>query len=196
MAMIEIDEEQVRRDSALRATVAKILANPKSKRLMEEAHKMVDPDAVTPTLEAEKALEAAVGATKAEIAELKTQMAKDKQDREDREKLAALDAKVEKGFAKLRGQGVTEEGIAGVRKLMEDEGIVNPEIAWAHFEKLHPPATPVAPSGQGGWNFLDQPNVEGDADLKKLIETKGESSGLVDKMAREALAEVRGQPRR
>src|SRR5229473_2345550 len=39
--------------------------------------------------------------------------------------------------------------------------------------------------------LADEP-ADGDADLKRLIETKGESMPLTDKMVREALADHRG----
>lgn len=194
MPTVEVDEEQVRRDNALRVTVSKILAKPESKALMEQAYKLVDPNAVTPELDARKIVDDRVGKTEATVAELRQQIADDKAAREQADRMSQLDAKVEKSFSRLRQQGVTEEGIAGVKKIMEDEGIVNPEIAWAHFEKLHPPQNPVAPN-TGSWNFLDQP-AEGADDLKKLIETRGESNQLVDKMAFEALNEVRGVSRR
>ena len=37
---------------------------------------------------------------------------------------------------------------------------------------------------------------DGEKDLKALIDSKGENNVLIDKMAREALFEVRGQTRR
>jgi CubicO group peptidase (beta-lactamase class C family) len=61
--------------------------------------------------------------------------------------------------------------------------------AWA--ATLNPPQAPVQQS-TGGWDFLTMPQ-EGGEDLKRLVETKGENDRLVDKMAFEALKEIRGR---
>ena len=191
MPMVEVDEEQVRRDSALRATISNMLKNPRAKLLMEQAHKEVDPSASTPELDTLKLVHESTSAVREEIAELKAQRAADKQERETAAKLDSINKKVESGFAKLRQQGVTQAGIDGVKKLMDEEGILNPEIAWAHFERLNPPQQPVQQS-TGGWDFLSMPQ-EGGEDLKRLVETKGENDRLVDKMAFDALKEIRGR---
>lgn len=193
MPVIEVDEEQVRRDTALRATMAKMLSKPEAKALVEQAYKMVDPNAQTPELDARRMVHETVSKTQAELDTLKKQLADEKAANEQNMRMAQFESRVEDGFRRLRQQGVTAEGIAGVKKIMEDEGIANPEIAWAHFEKLHPPQAPVASTG--GWNFLE-PAADANADLKKLVETKGESSSVIDKLAFEALNEVRGMARR
>ena len=195
MAMVEVDEEELRRSSVLRATVAKILQDPKAKRLMEQAHKMVDKDAVTPALDTEEKIEAAVGSTKAEIEALKKELAADREKREHEAKVSAFQKSIDDGFSKLEAEGWMPDGIAAVRKLMEEKGIADPAIAAAYYEKTHPPAAPVA-GGGGPWNFLDAKTNDADADWKKLIETKGESDAIVDKMARDALNDMRGVPRR
>ena len=191
MAVVEVDEEQVRRDAALRATVAKMLGKPEAKALVEQAYKMVDPNAPTPELDARKMVDDRMASTRAEVDALKKQIADDKAAAEQASRMSAFENKVEQGFAKLRAQGVTKEGLEGVKKLMEDEGIANPEIAWSHFERLHPPQSPVMAS-TGSWNFIEAPADGTNADLKRLVETKGESVSVVDKLAFEALNEVRG----
>ena len=90
---------------------------------------------------------------------------------------------------------LTAAGEESVRKLMEEKGITDPEIAWAYHQRLHPPQSPIQNSGSGAWNFLEPP-ADDQVDLKRLIETKGESIPLIDKMARDALADIRGQQRR
>lgn len=196
MAMVEVDEEQLRRDHTLRATVAKILQDPKAKRLMEQAHKMVDKEAVTPGLDADEKIEAATSATKAELEAIKKQLADDRAAREHDAKVGAFTKSIEDGIAKLVAEGWMPDGIAAVRKLMEEKAIVDPAIAAAYYEKTHPPAAPVA-GGGGPWNFIDAAAAGGDdPDWKKLIETRGESDAVVDKMARDALNDMRGVPRR
>lgn len=191
MPMVEVDEEEVRRSAALRTTISNMLKNPRAKLLMEQAHKEVDPNASTPELDTLKLVHESTQSVREELAALKKERESDKQERDQATKLDAINKKVDAGFAKLRQQGVTEKGLEGVRKLMDEEGILNPEIAWAHFERLNPPQEPVQQS-TGGWDFLSMPQ-EGADDLKKLVETKGENDRLVDKMAFEALREIRGR---
>lgn len=195
MAMVEVDEEELRRNHALRATVSKILQDPKAKRLMEQAHKLVDKEAVTPGLDADEKIEAAVGATKAEVEALKKQMAEDRAAREHEGKVGALQKSIDDGISALVADGWMPDGIAAVRKLMEEKGIVDPAIAAAYYEKTHPPAAPVA-GGGGPWNFINATAEGDDPDWKKLIETRGESDAVVDKMARDALNDARGLTRR
>ena len=78
---------------------------------------------------------------------------------------------------------------------MKEKGIVDPLIAAAYVEKMLPPQLPATPSGGTSWNFIEGVQ-DGEADLKKLIESKGNYEPLIDKMAHEALSEVRGQVRR
>jgi hypothetical protein len=175
----------------LRNTLSAMTKHPKAALLVEEAYKVVDPNAPTPQLDAQRMVSDAVSKTQSEVEALKKQIADDKAAAEQASRMSAFENKVEQGFAKLRQAGVTKEGIEGVRKIMEDEGIANPEIAWSHFEKLHPPQAPVMAS-TGSWNFLEAPADDANADLKRLVETKGESNSIIDKLAFEALNEVRG----
>lgn len=193
--IVEVDEEELLRDRTLRGVLNKMLSNPKAKLLVQQAHKLVDPQAITPELDQTNGAASAVDEVKGEVASLRAQLATEKTEREQAEKLLQLGDKIERGLNKLRSKGVTEEGIAGVRKIMDDEGITNPDIAWDHFEKLHPPQNPVSNSGSGAWNFMDMQTDSSD-DLKRLVETKGENVPLLDKMARDALNDVRGQSRR
>jgi hypothetical protein len=193
--MVEIDEEQFLRDQKLRETVAKIMANGDAALKVEEALKMVDPTAKTPRLDQAKVVKEPVDAVRKEIDDLKAAMAKSDADRTAAEARAKLHEGVQTGLARLRQAGWTDDGIKGVEKIMEEKGILDPDVAAAYFEKQHPPQTPVKPGGAGAWNFMDMP-AEGDDDLKKLVESKGQHDGLVQKMAIDALNEVRGSGRR
>ena len=193
--MAEIDEVELQRLIRQDKTVHALMANPKAKRKVLEAYKEHDPSARIPELDAEEAAKAPVTALEKQVAELSKQLADDKAEREKQVKLAELNGSVDSGMGKLRRAGWTDEGLAEVRKLMDEKGIIDPEIAAAYYEKQHPPATPVTPSGVGGWNFVE--NVQdGEADLKKLLDSHGNNEALADKMARDTLAEVRGASRR
>lgn len=195
MATQEIDEEDLRRHYALRDTVNTLLSDPKAKLLVQQAVKLKYPNAVTPELDAAIAQVRNANATQTELDKLRQEIATDKADRENAERLRKLNTDFEAGFDRLRTQrGYTDAGIAEVRKLMEENGTLNHEMAANHFDRLHPPQEPMR-AGSGAWGFMEPAADTGD-DIKKLIETKGENPGLTDKMARDALSDVRGQPRR
>lgn len=190
--MVEIDEAEFLNNQTLRQTVAKILANPQAAKLVEQAHKLVDPNAKTPRLDQEAIVTAPVTELKKTVEELNKKIEDDKTAREQADKLAGLKAKVDAGYAQLRKDGWTDEGIEGVKKLSEEKGILDPLDAAAIFLRDHPPQAPATPSGgTGAWNFVDSVG-DNEADLKKLLDSKGDNNMLVDKMARDALNEIRG----
>ena len=193
--MPEIDENELIQLRRLQGVAAKITANPKAKKLLEQAYKEVEPNAPTPTLDAERQIQEPLAEANKRIAALEAEQKKDRDDRENASKLSQLNDAVEKGFAALRADGWQEDGIKKVDELMKEKGIIDPLIAAAYIEKQHPKQDPVTPSGSGSWNFIDSVQ-DGEADLKKLIESKGQSEPLADKMARDALTEIRGPSRR
>lgn len=189
---VEISEEDFLRTNKLRETVQTILSNPKAKLLVQEATRMVYPNAVTPELDQQK--------TQSTVAQdfeaFKKEIAEKEAKRDAEAKLHAFNQQHEAGFDKLRRErGFTDAGVAEIRKIMEEKGILDHEIAADHWEKQHPPQDITRP-GTGAWNFTQMAQGDEDADLKKLIESKGENGQLLDKMAHEALMDVRGQPRR
>jgi hypothetical protein len=188
----EVDEDQLAADATLRARVQKLLAHPEAGKLIEAANKLVDPNAPTPRLDADKTKQDLAKTVTEELAALRKEREDEKAERERQSKLDQLGNSIQTGLAGLRRQGWTDEGIAAVQKIMEEKGITDPEIAAAYHEKLHPPMTPGAPGAGGAWNFME-PSTQDNDDLKKLIETKGENVPLLDKMVRDALVDVRGQ---
>ena len=193
--MPELTEEEIRRLQTQDRTLHSLMGNPKAKKKILEAYKAANPDASIPELELEEAAKAPVMALEKDIAELKKQLADEKAENEKNTKLAQLSGSIEAGITKLRQAGWLDENIAELRKTMEERGILDVDIAAAYYEKQHPPQEVATPRGVGGWNFID--NVQdNEADLKKLLETKGNSEVLADKMARDALNEFRGAQRR
>ena len=191
MATVELDEVELQRLQKQDRTVHALMANPKAKKKIFEAYKDVVPDARIPELEMEAAAKAPVEALEKEFKDFREQVEKDKAERDKNDRLNALNGTVESGMAKLRRAGWTDDGLTEVRKLMDERGILDVEIAAAYYEKQHPPQEVATPRGVGGWNFVE--NVQdGEADLKKLLESKGNNEALADKMAREALNEIRG----
>ena len=193
----EVDEVELLRLQRQDATVQNIWKNPKAKRKILEAVKDADPNARIPELEIEEAARAPVMALETQVAELTKQIATDKAEREKETKLNALSGNVEKGKAKLRKEGWTDEGVAAVEKLMEEKGILDVEIAAAFYEKQHPPQAPATPSGVGSWNFME-PVSEEDAYTKAIVASKEAANNeqLVMREANKALQEFRGAQRR
>lgn len=192
---VEIDENELMQLRRLQGVATQMLNNPKAKRLLEQAHKEVDPAAPTPTLEQDQLLTEASSGVRKEMEDLKAQLAEEKAEREKAERLAKINDGIETGIKELRQAGWQEDGIKLVRDLMDEKGITDPMIAAAYVEKQHPPQQPATPSSTGAWNFLENVS-DGEEDLNKLISSRGEDNMLVDKLAFGALNDVRGTPRR
>jgi hypothetical protein len=196
MPKIEIDEEEWNKIQNTRSVLKAIAANPKAAKLVEQAHKMVDPNAPTPKIEAEAPLQEALDTMNKTLADIRKEREEEKTARETQQKLDTIKGRQDAGWAKLRAARWTDEGLKKVQEIMDAKGILDPEDAALIFERDNPPPPPAMPGGTGPWNFLEPASDDG-ADIKKLIESKGESGPLLDKMIREGLAEVRGsQPRR
>lgn len=195
MANVEIDETEYVRAQSLTRLAKNIMAHPDAKKLLQRAHKLVDPNAVTPDLDAEAAVDSKVASVAEELKALKAERAAEKEAAEREKVVSKVTQSVEKGFDTLRRQGWTEDGINGVRSLMEEKGLLDVEDAATLFEKRNPPPAPATPSGSGAWNFLEMP-TDGADDLKQLISSRGENEQLLRKMTNDALTDVRGTPRR
>jgi hypothetical protein len=197
--IVEVDEEQWIRSQNIVGQVAKIWNSnqPEAKLLVQRAQKMVDPAAITPELDRFNERQQADKGLQDKVAALEAQIAKDKADREAADKLNALKTTTDAQLAKIkRDQRLTDEGMAAVRKIMEDEGILNAEAAYALWERRNPPAAPGTPGGIGGsWNFLDvgEEKDAGHKYAKALLETKGRNDAVLSKEVFAALNEIRGQ---
>ena len=195
MALTEVDEVELLRLRRLGETVGQMTKSPTAKRKLLEALKDVRPDDPSvKELERPDPVEQRFEELAKSNADLRKQIEDDKAEREKNTKLDSIKRQQDDGFARLRQARWTDDGIAKVKAVMEEQGILNVEIAAKWIESQMPPAAePVTPGGHGGWNFADAFATETDADLKKLIESKGNNEGLLRKMTGEAIAEVRGQ---
>lgn len=190
MPMVELDEAEYKRLHSLNQIATAMTRNPKSAKLLEEARKIIDPNAPTPLIDREKEQMAPIEAIRAELAAERAERAKEKSDREQSEKLSQLRGKIEADKVAFRRAGWTDEGIAGVEKLMEEKGMLDFGDAAVLFERANPPAAPAVPGGGvGGWNFFE--GTDANADIKKLIETKGQFDPIAEKMAADVLREMR-----
>jgi hypothetical protein len=196
MPKIEVDEEEYQRTQRVMASLRKIADNPATRLKLQALHKEVEPTAPTPELDQAKILQEPLTKLQKDFDDYKAKQETEQAEREKKEKLAALTGNWEAGRNALKRAGYTEEGIKNLEKFMEERGLIDHELAAAAHEKMFPLPPPATPSGVGAWNFLEVPD-DSDADIKRLIETRGQSEALADRMAHKALNEVRaGQPRR
>ena len=194
---IEVDEAEYNQMVALRGVASKIVANPAARKRLEEAHKMVDPNAATPLLDQETQQLAPVKELEKQVNERIAKFEKEQEDKKREETLAAIAKRQEDGFAALRRDGFLDEGIEKVKKLMEDKGLLDPRDAAAIFLRDNPPQMPATPSGGmtgTAWGFADV-NAESDKSIQELIATKGGSESLADRMAIAALNDFRSSRR-
>lgn len=197
MPVIEVEEAELLRSQQARKFVESIWNNPKARRKLLEAQKEVKPDdPMVKELDKPEPYEEQFAALRKELEDEKKSRIEAEAKREQDLKLSELRKVRSDGLEKLRGEyRYTADGIKAVEEIMEKKGILDPLDAAAIFERDHPQQAPIAPNS-GSWNFLE-PVPDDSADLKKLIETKGENNPLLDKMTREALMEIRGSaPRR
>jgi len=196
MPQIEVDESEFLRSKQAREFVEAIYKNPKARRKLLEAQKEVKPDdPAVKELDQPDPNEQRFSALEKELAEERKARHEAEEKRERDEKISTLQRQKTEGIAQLRSRGWTDEGLKGVEDIMEKKGILDPLDAAAIFERDHPPQAPLMPNGTGSWNFLGDIPTSEDGDLKKLIESRGENNPLLDKMARDALMEVRGTRR-
>lgn len=191
--IVELDEEEFNRLAQLRGVAAKIVANPKARVMLEQAHKLVDPNAPTPMLDQETSRLEPVKEMEKKFADEIAALKKEREDEKREATLAALAQKQKDGFAALRRQGYTDEGIQAIEKLMETKGLLDVNDAVAIFEKSNPPPTPSSPSGGmtgTAWGFADV-NAESDKAIQELIASKGQNEALADRMAISALNDFR-----
>jgi hypothetical protein len=198
MAKVEIDEAEYNRLAALQGIASKIVANPAARKRLEEAHKMVDPNATTPALDQERQQAEPLQAMEKKFADELAAIKKERDDERNEARISRIAGEQERGFRRLRTEyRYTDEGVEAIRKLMETKGLVDVDDAVAIFERSNPPPTPASPSGMTGsaWGFADV-NADSDKSVQELIATKGAVDSVTDRMAMTALTEFRQAARR
>src|ERR1700744_5574375 len=122
--VVEVDEQEYNQMVALRGVAAKIVAKPESRRLLEQAQKLVDPNAATPMLDEEARAAAPITAMQKKFDDELAALKKEREDEKREATLAAIANRQSAGISKLRQAGYTDEGVAAVQKLMEDKGLL------------------------------------------------------------------------
>lgn len=196
MPVVEVEESELLSGRKVVAAVDAMLKNPKARKLVLQAQKEINPNAVIPEIDAAAPVNEAIGKITSEFEAFKADQAKKESDRDTAEKKKELQSAWMKGQSAARDEGYDAEGIANLEKFMEEKGIFDHEIAIPAYERLHPRPVPVQPSGMGMWGMLDPQGDKADDTMKKLIESKGEDEGLLASMVRTAQNEYRGAPQK
>jgi K+/H+ antiporter YhaU regulatory subunit KhtT len=193
--VLEVTEEAWNRALQIEGALAKIVNNSQAKLLLQKAHKLADPTAITPELDRENAENDRVAGIKKEFDEYKAEQAKREAEAEQQRKITELSQKIDAGLSDLKSRHrLTDEGVAAVRKIMDEEGIINPATAYAALEKRHPPQDLLTPRGNTSWNFMAIDDADtGAGYAKKLIETKGQNDLVLDREVFAALNDVRAR---
>lgn len=194
MTMVEIDETQLAANTQLRDYVAKLMSKPESRRKMQEAQKLLNPDTVIPELDAAQPVLQAVQAVekrfddyRKEQEEKETKRTKDEQDN-------ALKGKWSRGQSAAEQAGYKGDGLKKLEEFMQEKGIFDHELAIPAFERIHPPAQAAIPNGSmGQWNFFEQPKEDegGDKFMKAMMESKGEDDSALRAVINQTLSDDR-----
>src|SRR5258708_22750974 len=127
MPRIEVDEAEYNQMLALKNVATKIVANPAARRQLEAAHKMVDPNALRPTIDAGNEQLEPINKVRSELSEEIAALKKEREDEKKQRTLDGLAAKQTEGLARLRRAGYLDEGIEKIQKIMEDKGLFEVE---------------------------------------------------------------------
>lgn len=193
MALVEIDENELAQHRQVSQFLNTALQNPKTRRRILEAQKELNPNAVIPELDAAAPIMDALAQIQAERAAEKAERQAEKDETDKARRMEALNRQWEAGRTNLRSQGWTQEGIEGVEKLMEQEGIASHDVGANHFNALNPPAEIARSSNGGAFDMMTNAGLG--EDMTKLL-LEGNDEAFLRKMVPNALAEVRGSQRR
>ena len=190
---VEVDETQLASLQNTAKIVQGLLNNPKTRRKVLEAYKEHMPNATVPELDVTEPVVARMNNLEGAVIEFM------KKEREDREKektesqLVRIRAEADRGRQMLAERGYTPEGISKLEEFRNQKGLVDYNDAVELYELRNPPPTVIEPNS--GMNFFDMmhndPSVETDFN-KRLHDSMGQDDSAVDRMARQAISDMRG----
>lgn len=190
MPNVEIDEAQLGTLQNTAKIVQAMLTNPKHRKNVLLAYKDVVPNATVPELDAAKPIEEKVTSIEKTV----TDFIKEMKDSREKEKtdadLARIKEQRDLAHKMLRERGYTDDGIKLVDEFRDRKGLVDYDDAIRLYEMDHPPQTVVEPRGL---NLFEMTKADTQNDFyKKLWESQGEDSSVVDRAAHNIIAEMRG----
>jgi hypothetical protein len=198
MPILEIDENEYNRLKGVADLAAAIHANPEGRKLLEQAHRTVNPKAPAPTLENESRMAEPIQALQKQLSDVAS-MVKDRFDKDETDKkLDAIKRQQDEAFDRLvNNSGYRPEGIEAVKKIMTEKGILDVEVAASYFERISPPQAPVTPTGSNAVNFIEAFTApESDKALQELLQSQGNSETALNKLIAESLNDARKTPTR
>jgi hypothetical protein len=191
MALVEIEESQLGAYQKVTEELNRLLNNPKTRRMVLQAKKTLDPDAMIPELDAAEPLRQEQSALAEKIDQMQKRLEEAEEKRAERERLTELSKTWESGRNKLRASGYTDEGLANVEKFMEEKGVADHEVAAAAFERLHPPVEPVRSVGGNRFDLFSADDRSSDH-MKALLGNPDDPMAL-DAIINDTLRQVRGR---
>jgi molecular chaperone GrpE (heat shock protein) len=151
-----------------------LLNDPKTRKSYLKQIKEKFPGAPIPEIDAAAPVESDMLELRKELQSLRKELKEEKQDN-----------KILSTFSSLKGaRGYTDEGLEGIKKLMVEKSIADPEAAADHFDRLNHKPAPVEPSAFMGSRAFNQ-NPEQDA-LKDWLENP---DSMVDRIIGEVMTE-------
>jgi hypothetical protein len=194
MAQVEIDEAELVGLRQLHGVFNKMMnSNPKARKLVLQAQKLVNPDAAIPEIDASNEVMDEVQKLRTEMGEFMGKIKEKETEAEKATRLASLESKWNEGRAQLRAEGYNEDGIKKIEDLMEKETIPNHRAAAAYFEKLNPQPDPIASVSNKFDFFSAKPVTDSDDKMKKLMEDPDQFANM---MVGETLSEIRSGARK
>jgi len=192
MPTVDMDENEYaawQNSKHIMPVLAQIEAHPEAKELAQKAVLLAAPNRAGPEAKIRQEVDQRFNEFRSGFDELKGVILEGEKKREAAETQAKLLEDWNKGKAKLRGQGYTEEGLEEVHKLMEERGIADHEAAAALYERMNPPPEPLITGGTR-WDWA-APETKNAPDLKPLFE--GRDDEFLGPAIANALKEARGQ---
>lgn len=166
--MAEISDETLAQLQKGMALLQKLSTDPTTRRDFERVVKKAHPEVETSddvAAEVAKPYVEKIEAMGNQLSEFLTSQQKRDQEAADARQLSEMDT----AFGRLRSQGLQDEGVEHVKKLMIERNIADPEAAFALFERQNPkPATSAASWEPDSWGITENP-VE--RDVKGLFES-------------------------
>ena len=176
MPIIEVDEDKLKALQAQlasanlsKATLDKLGANPKTRAALLGLMKEDNPALIIPEIDAAKPVMEKVTQLEKQLAEALKATADEKAETEKTARENTVKATIDAKRSDLKKRGWTDEGIAGIEKLMSDEGIMSSAAAEALFEKNTPKDEPILPSNYSrAWDFMHAEETD-DSDIKAAV---------------------------
>lgn len=193
MAVVQVDEAELLQYRQLHGAAAAMLANPKARKLLQQAQLTVNPNAKIPEVEMEAERETALESIRKQNAEVLAALEADRAERAREKQMAQITDGWEKQKADLRRRGFTDEGIAKVEAHALQEQIPNLRAAANDYMALNPPAAPEASTGFGGWDFFGGQAAEDDKFVERMIESRGDNDGALNSEISKTLSDYRSQ---